>query len=249
MGQGSSEREMTGWEKLWRDPEMVKLWGGFPPLPQVVEMADRLEAEGKRRVLDIGCGLGRHTVYLAARGFEVIATDNSPTAIAACRENLAKALHTAGPAGTLIGPLGVPKGGPAGVQAAVLQTEMTEFPFPDGHFHGIVASHVIHHCYRADLEAIIASITRKLAPDGYLVWAMPSTRHCHCGKGTEVEPGTWVDPNHPEGPLPHHYCTEAEVRQLLHDYEIVSLVEQETRVGDQGSHLHWRVLARKTLRA
>lgn len=225
------DASMTAWEKLWRDPEMVKLWGGFPPLPQVVEMADRLEAEGgvgrprRATVLDIGCGLGRHTVYLAARGFEVTATDNAPTAIAACKENLAK----------------------AGFQANVVLAEMTDFPFPEGHFRGIVASHVIHHCYRAELEAIIGSITQKLAARGYLVWAMPSTRHCHCGKGTEVEPGTWVDPNHQEGPLPHHYCTEAEARELLRGYEILSLVEQETRVSDQGSHFHWRVLARKAL--
>jgi len=225
MVQGPREAGMTGWEKLWRDPEMVKLWDGFPPLPQVVEMEDRLEAEGGGRVLDIGCGLGRHTVYLAARGFEVTATDNAPTAIAACKENLAK----------------------ADLQANLILAEMTDFPFPDGHFRGIVASHVIHHCYRADLERIIDSIAHKLAPRGYLVWAMPSTRHCHCGKGTEVEPGTWVDPNHQEGPLPHHYCTEAEVRELLHGYDILSMVEQETRVSEVGSHFHWRVLARKAL--
>jgi len=239
MVQTPGEAGMTGWEKLWRDPEMVKLWGGFPPLPQVGEMADRLEAEGglarprRASVLDIGCGLGRHTVYLAARGFEVIATDNAPTAIAACKENLAKARLTAG--------------GQAGLQAEVVLAEMTDFPFPDAHFQGVVASHVIHHCYRAELEQIVDSIAHKLAPRGYLVWAMPSTRHCHCGKGTEVEPGTWVDPNHQEGPLPHHYCTEAEVRELLHEYEVLSLVEQETRVSDQGSHFHWRVLARKAL--
>lgn len=231
MTNRSDPSRPTSWENLWQDPQMRELWGGFPPLPQVVEMADRLEAEGGGRVLDIGCGLGRHTVYLAARGFEVTATDNAPTALAACRENLAKALHAAG--------------GQAGLHATVMRAEMTEFPFPDGHFRGVVASHVIHHCHRADLEAIIASITRKLAPGGYLVWVTPSTRHCNCGRGTEVEPGTWVDPEGAEGPLPHHYSTEAEVRELLHDFEIVSLAEALTRVSEAGRHYHWRVLARK----
>ncbi len=224
MTHRSDQSEPTSWEKLWRDPQMRELWDGFPPLPQVVEMADRLEAGD--RVLDIGCGLGRHTVYLAARGFEVIATDNAPTALAACRENLAKAK----------------------LRAAVMQADMTEFPFPDAHFRGVVASHVIHHCRRADLEAIIGSITQKLAPGGYLVWVTPSTRHCNCGRGTEVEPGTWVDPESPEGPLPHHYSTEAEVRELLRDYEIVSLAEALTRVSDAGRHYHWRVLGRRRLR-
>ncbi|MCG3221017.1 MAG: methyltransferase domain-containing protein [Candidatus Heimdallarchaeota archaeon] len=35
--------------------------------------------EGK--VLDIGCGAGRHSLYLQSRGFDVLAIDNSPLAI------------------------------------------------------------------------------------------------------------------------------------------------------------------------
>ena len=212
-----------GWDKLWQNPELASLWREMPPLPQVVEMADRLAAEGRSRVLDIGCGVGRHTVYLAGRGFQVTATDNSPTAAAACEENLKR----------------------AGLTATVMQLEMTEFPFPDGSFDGIIGSHVIHHCRRATLEQIIAAVTRKLAPGGYFAWATPSTRHCDCGKGIEVEPGTWVDPKHQEGPVPHHYSTAAEVRELLRDYDILSVVEYEyQREGE--SRFHWRVLARKT---
>ncbi len=37
------------------------------------------------RVLDIGCGAGRHSLYLQEKGFEVLATDISPFAIEVCR--------------------------------------------------------------------------------------------------------------------------------------------------------------------
>ncbi len=199
---------------------MVKLWEEFPPLPQVTVMADHL-APGAR-VLDIGCGLGRHTVCLAARGCEVTGTDNAPTALAACRENLAK----------------------AGLGAAVVAVEMSEIPFPDSYFDGIVASHSIHHVDGPMLRRIIGLATRKLAADGLLVWATPSTRHWCCGLGREIGPGTWVDENHRKGPIPHHYCTEEEIRGLLSGYEIESLVEHEYREGER-SHWHWRLLARK----
>jgi len=213
---------MSGWQKLWQDPEVVKLWQDFPPLPQVVAMADRLEAEGRTRVLDIGCGLGRHTVYLAARGFEVSATESAPAAFATCRKNLDQ----------------------AGLRAELLPVDMAEIPFPDSHFDGIVASHVIHHTDGAGLRRIIALITRKLAPSGLLVWATPSTRHWQCGRGRQLDPGTWVDEHHPEGPIPHHYCTEGEVRELLKHYHIESLVEHEYKEGGKGLG-HWRLLARK----
>lgn len=37
------------------------------------------------RVLDIGCGAGRHAIYLQEQGFEVLGVDNSPRAIEVCQ--------------------------------------------------------------------------------------------------------------------------------------------------------------------
>ena len=37
------------------------------------------------RVLDIGCGAGRHSLYLQRKGFDVIGIDSSPLAIAVCK--------------------------------------------------------------------------------------------------------------------------------------------------------------------
>ncbi len=39
----------------------------------------------KGRVLDIGCGAGRHSLYLQKKGFDVVGIDNSPLAIKVCR--------------------------------------------------------------------------------------------------------------------------------------------------------------------
>ena len=39
----------------------------------------------KGRVLDIGCGAGRHALYLQEKGFDVTGIDNSPGAIKVCK--------------------------------------------------------------------------------------------------------------------------------------------------------------------
>lgn len=38
------------------------------------------------RVLDIGCGAGRHALYLQDKGLEVVGIDNSPLVVKVCRE-------------------------------------------------------------------------------------------------------------------------------------------------------------------
>ena len=38
------------------------------------------------RVLDIGCGAGRHALYLQGKGLEVVGIDNSPLVVKVCRE-------------------------------------------------------------------------------------------------------------------------------------------------------------------
>ena len=39
----------------------------------------------KGRVLDIGCGAGRHSLYLQKMGFNVLGIDSSPLAIKVCK--------------------------------------------------------------------------------------------------------------------------------------------------------------------
>ncbi|MDQ4118222.1 MAG: class I SAM-dependent methyltransferase, partial [Actinomycetota bacterium] len=59
-------------------------WVIDEPQPAVVQ----LERDGGFRgsVLDIGCGTGEHTVFLAGRGYDVLGADASPAALVRARE-------------------------------------------------------------------------------------------------------------------------------------------------------------------
>lgn len=86
-------------------------WVIDQPQPAVV----RLEREGWIRgaVLDVGCGTGEHTIFLANLNYDVYGVDSSPTAIARARANavargvqarfaVGDALHLDGRYGTVL---------------------------------------------------------------------------------------------------------------------------------------------------
>jgi tellurite methyltransferase len=64
-----SRAEAQGWDEIWS--RWSGVWEGRPPEQAVTELAARLKAEGRRRVHDLGCGPGRHLLFLAAEGFEM----------------------------------------------------------------------------------------------------------------------------------------------------------------------------------
>ena len=72
--------DRAGWELIWRGDMIPPRYRSLAvPNTSVVEWADGLPAGGF--VLDIGCGVGRHLVYLGGRGFKMAGVDISPSGI------------------------------------------------------------------------------------------------------------------------------------------------------------------------
>jgi SAM-dependent methyltransferase len=74
---------------------------GFPPITAAMPWADRtvaevdraimmLRPEGGERVLDLACGIGRHSLELRRRGFEVVGVDISPELLAMAEQSASK---------------------------------------------------------------------------------------------------------------------------------------------------------------
>ena len=78
-----------GYEVLERSDGYVDISGGreiyladYPRWPAHQRQAIRY---AKGRVLDVGCGAGRHALYLQRKGLDVLGIDASPLAVALCR--------------------------------------------------------------------------------------------------------------------------------------------------------------------
>ena len=118
---------------------------------------DRLGLRPGDRVLDMGCGAGRHAFEMYKRGADVIAFDQDADELATVREWFA-AMRESGEV-------------PAGAEADVKEGDALALPFADGEFDRIVAAEVLEHI-PADIQAI-AELARVLRPGGTLAVSVP----------------------------------------------------------------------------
>ncbi|NUO56318.1 MAG: class I SAM-dependent methyltransferase [Hamadaea sp.] len=81
--------EPTAWfETLYAAAEQgaaVVPWADLEPNPLLVRWAVAGRATGRGRAVVLGCGLGDDAEYLAGLGYDVVAFDIAPTAVAAAR--------------------------------------------------------------------------------------------------------------------------------------------------------------------
>lgn len=82
----------TRWNQRYLESTATSL--GLEPTPEVeraVQAFRAIHSVGSGLALDLGAGDGRHTIYLAEQGFEVIAVDAAPAGIDRINQRLADA--------------------------------------------------------------------------------------------------------------------------------------------------------------
>jgi len=186
---------------------------------EFLPVALRWKKSGKNTALDIGCGRGRHSIFLAEMGFQVTATDLSPEGIAqletqARQKNLGKNIKT-------------------------VVCDMLEFPFGNATFDCVVAFHSIFHTDYKGLQAIISGITRSLKDTGriYVTFNSKNSRSLTGHENRVIDDFTVIKTQGSEKGIPHTYLDYDDILVLMADYRILKIQHiEDIYNGKHGFH-------------
>jgi len=200
---------VTQWDEIFKRDGRIFL----DPAPIVVEFAERLKAGGYNRVLDIGCGSGRHVVHMAQANMEIYGLDNSPAALRLAGEWLAEQAQA----------------------ARLIQADARQpLPFRNHVFDALISTQVIHHACLATVQATAGEIARVVRPGGVILVSVPLGKD-PVGESIEIESRTFVPLSGSEKGLLHHIFLPEELPGLFAPFETIDVsVRGEVVIVYQG---------------
>lgn len=187
----------------------------------VADALPTLKRHKAERVLDLGCGAGRHSVLLANSGFNVVGIDVSRNALKMARR-------------------WVRKEKPGNV--AFVRATMTNLPLTDFCLDAVISVSVIHHAVKKDIVATVDEIYRILGENSLFLANLASTKDPRCGTGQKIETNTfWMLEAFEERRFRelHHFFTRDEVFRLL-----VRFSEKDVRILKDKPN-YWKILVTK----
>lgn len=173
------------------------------PQEDMEMVAGFLVREGVRKVLDLGAGTGRHTVFLAGKGFKVHAMDISRKGLEMTGEWLRE----------------------KGLKAEFIKASCYErFPFGDDSFDAVISIQVIHHNYHDKIEFCISEIERVLRPGGVLFVTVPAKKNKRGATASKrVAPRTYIPVDGDESGLPHYLYNRELMRRDFSNFKILNI--------------------------
>jgi tellurite methyltransferase len=204
------------WDRRWADARKHQEW--LRPEQAVIDTVPLLRCRAVTSAIDIGCGAGRHALYLARQGFRLSALDASEASLAVTGRAAAD----------------------AGLEIDLQLADFTALPFPDDSFDYALAWNVIYHGDGDVVRQALAEIRRILKPGGIFQGTMISKRHTRFGQGTEIRPNTFVLMDDEEKSHPHFYCNDRELIDLLSGFQLLRLEDRQQR---ESGTWHWEFVA------
>lgn len=203
------------WNNQWADIAAGSKW--LTPENDVKDWAAGLSLGA--HVLDLGAGVGRHSLALAKASLKVTAFDAACEGLAAIKI--------------------------ASANVETVKGRMDELPFGESIFDHILSWNVIYHGDETVLLNTIGHMRRVLKPGGTALLTMLSKRRLAIDReklngALEISRNTWVfDDEMTDKRHPHYYCCAAEVLALFQGFEVLRM---EDREHERPGSWHWHLI-------
>jgi ubiquinone/menaquinone biosynthesis C-methylase UbiE len=200
------------------------------PMGPLTLLKKRLKKAIGAKVLDLGCGVGLHTIDLAKHGFHVWGLDVSKEAIRLAFENAKKAkVHINFTVGSM----------------------KQKLPYKNSFFDGIICFRVLNHGIKTEIRAIVNEIYRVLKPEGYIVISVQKLfgRKMIIGATNYntlpveiIAPYTYMPKAGKEKGIVHYSFTKESLRKIFNKFQIVQL---QSMKGKQHWENYYYLVVRK----
>jgi len=134
---------MKQWNEIYKKKGKVFL----EPQEDIPGMVKEFKKHGVKKILDLGCGTGRHLVYLAKKGFEVYGIDIAEEGIKQAKQWLKSERLKAN---------------------LKISSIYEKLPYENNFFDAVISTYTIHHQKIEKIRKTIKEIERILKPGGLI---------------------------------------------------------------------------------
>lgn len=141
-------KQTQGEKNFWNDADMAAYFAAKPADPRIRDfVATHYEHPSGQTALDLGCGGGRHSEFLAESGFDVVSVDPNEGMRRATQMRIAA----------------------QGLTATIREGEILAIPSPDEQFNLVVTTGVLHQANTsAEYEQALSELNRVMKRGAYV---------------------------------------------------------------------------------
>lgn len=202
------------------------------PCVESAYLAENWNSKGFNKFLDVGCGLGRHSIYMAGKGFDVTSVDLSDYGI---NHLIEWAEHE-------------------NLTIKTQKCNMLSLPFDSNSFDCIMAYNVIYHTDTDGFKQSLSEIKRVLKPGGELFITLISKNtwsYQHPEQYKRVDANTLLrDEHETEKDVPHFYVDIEDIKELFADWEFIKEPVEWCTYNTKNSQYyskHWSLIIKNNI--
>jgi len=190
---------MPDWNDIFNERGKVFL----EPHPDMERLVKLFKRTNVQKMLDLGCGTGRHLIFFSKKGFDIYGIDASPKGIEIAQEWLSK----------------------EGISVETICCRIEHsFPYEDNFFDAIISIQVIHHNLMENILKTIKEIERVLRKGGYVYITFPYLKKNIKNDNwnlKRVEGNTFMPQEGKEKGLVHHFFSMKEIETVFKSFDLI----------------------------